>query len=317
MSSQLVDLNSDNHHDILVGSFSGVPQIIMGLKQGYSPPQPLKDKTGQTVLIGDFWNRQTTKWDKTDRAKSQGHCTSVSAVDWDQDGDLDLLLGDYQRGHLFYRLNEGTPSEPRFSEQNFPVIAGGKKAVIKGGLAAPRIADFDDDGLFDILCGGTEGGVFVFLNEGRPSKPQFKAPRTLIKALPSKRDSYVKLVPAKNGKPTMPGSSYHIEPVDYDQDGDLDLLVGGKSTWLKENVKTLTAKEQAELDQVVAKRKELMNKYNQFVQDFKTPEERKKMVDSEKYKNLSRQITDLFSQERKYKIDPHDNGDFVWLYRRQ
>ena len=79
MSSQLVDLNSDNHNDILVGSFSGVPQIIMGLKKGYSLPAPIKDKTGQTVLIGDFWNRQTNEWDKTDRANSQGHCTSVSA----------------------------------------------------------------------------------------------------------------------------------------------------------------------------------------------------------------------------------------------
>ena len=48
-------------------------------------------------------------------------------------------------------------------------------------------------------------------------------------------------VPSVDGKPTCPGTSFHLEAVDYDQDGDLDLLVGGyriarqelKSSWMK------------------------------------------------------------------------------------
>ena len=167
MSSQLVDMNADGHKDILVGSFSGVPQLILGNKDGYGQPESILDATGETVLIQAFWNADESKWDETDRAGSEGHCTSVAAVDWDHDGDLDLLLGDYYGGRLFVRMNEGTASEARFAKVNQPVMSGGEPVVIKDGLSAPRVVDWDGDGLFDILCGGSKGGVFLYRNKGK------------------------------------------------------------------------------------------------------------------------------------------------------
>ena len=80
MSSQLVDIDADGHMDILAGSFSGVPQLIKGSKTGFHDPANMMDSSGETVLIADFWNDETNEWDKTDRAKSEGHCTSVAAV---------------------------------------------------------------------------------------------------------------------------------------------------------------------------------------------------------------------------------------------
>ncbi len=234
MSSQLVDLNRDGHKDILVGSFSGVPQIIMGSAKGFEKPKPIMDAEGQTVLISAFWNDESNKWDKTDRAESEGHCTSSSAVDWDNDGDLDLLLGDYYGGRLFLRENLGDAKTPRFATTNQQVQAGGKPLVIANGLAAPRVVDWNEDGKFDILCGGAKGGVFLYINEGDKKTPRFAAAKTLIPAFKDKSNSFIKRVPAKDGQPTLPGSSYHIEPVDYDADGDLDLLVGARSSWVAE-----------------------------------------------------------------------------------
>ncbi len=85
MSSQLVDIDADGYNDILVGSFEGVPYLIRGSEEGFSEPQQIKDATEETVVIADFWNHEEDKWDKTDRAESKGHCTSVEAVDWDDD----------------------------------------------------------------------------------------------------------------------------------------------------------------------------------------------------------------------------------------
>ena len=134
MSSQLVDMNADGHNDILVGSFSGVPQLILGNKDGYGQPGSILDADGETVLIQAFWNADESKWDETDRAGSEGHCTSVAAVDWDHDGDLDLLLGDYYGGRLFVRMNEGTASEARFAKVNQPVMSGGEPVVDQGWI---------------------------------------------------------------------------------------------------------------------------------------------------------------------------------------
>ena len=160
MSSQLVNINADGHNDILAGSFSGVPQIIYGSKDGFKQLTAILDRSGETVLLADFWNKKERKWDSTDRAGSEGHCTSVAAVDWDNDGDLDLVLGDYYAGRLFWRKNEGTKQKPKFAKKNNAVKANGDPVVIEKGLSAPRIVDWDGDGLFDILCGSSKGGVY-------------------------------------------------------------------------------------------------------------------------------------------------------------
>ena len=316
MSSQFVDINADKKRDILVGSFSGVPQIIMGMNKGFSPPESVMDKSGETVLINAFWNYDDKKWDKTDRSKSEGHCTSVAAVDWDNDGDLDLILGDYYGGRLFYRLNEGTKTEPKFSKTNMPVLTEGEPIVIKDGLAAPRVVDWNGDGLFDILCGGSKGGVFAFINKGTKTEPKFKQPQTLIAPIEDKTNSYIKLVPGKDGLPTLPGSSYHIEAVDYDRDGDLDLLVGARSSWKKENARKLTDKEKEELAKIVEERKEVMTEYTKLFADIKNQDEQKKVMESKEFKAMQKKLSALFQKEQKYNVDPNMSGDFVWLYRR-
>lgn len=47
-------INADNKKDTLVGSFSGVPQIIMGDANGYAVPEAMRDSSGETVLIAVY-----------------------------------------------------------------------------------------------------------------------------------------------------------------------------------------------------------------------------------------------------------------------
>ena len=71
---------------------------------------------------------------------------------------MDLLLGCYRNGGLYLRLNEGSPAEMKFAATNQPVKVGNEPVVFEGGIGAPRIADWDNDGLFDILIGTIYGG---------------------------------------------------------------------------------------------------------------------------------------------------------------
>lgn len=317
MSSQLVDMNSDGYDDILVGSFSGVPYLIKGSKEGFGEPVQIMDAEDQTVLIAAFWNDEERKWDSTDRAQSEGHCTSVSAVDWDNDGDFDLLLGDYYGGRLFLRINDGTAEKPSFAATNQPVEAGGQPVVIEKGLAAPRVVDWDGDGLFDILCGGAKGGVYLFKNIGQKNSPEFAAAATLIAPIQDPSDSFIKRVPAKNGQPTLPGSSYHIEPTDFDGDGDLDLLVGGRSSWLKTEHRVLTDEEQNRLQEVSQQQAEVLQELSALSKEAESAEEREKLMKNKDYQELIEKYQQLSKEKNEYRTDPTDSGDFVWLFRRK
>ncbi|MAR13105.1 MAG: hypothetical protein CL681_24445 [Blastopirellula sp.] len=317
MSSQFVDMNSDGRHDILAGSFSGVPQWLEAQENGFAKPTNVVDQSGETVLIANFWNYETQKWDTTERATSAGHCTSVSAVDWDADGDLDLILGDYYGGRLFLRLNEGNAKEAKYATTNQPIMVGGKAAQIDKGLAAPRIADWNGDGLFDIICGGAKGGVFLLENAGTKTTPQFDAVQTLIAPVDDSSNSYIKLVPTQDGEPTAPGSSFHVEPVDYDQDGDLDLLIGARSSWMAGPVKQLTDEEKARSQEVNQELNTLLAKLRKLTGTAKTTEERRQLATSKEYKTVLDQYRLLSVERQQYNTNPKKSGDFVWLYRRQ
>lgn len=317
MSSQFVDINGDQHNDILVGSFSGVPYIITGSEEGYGEPEQILDAEGETVLIADFWNDDEDKWDKTDRCDSEGHCTSVSAVDWDSDGDLDLILGDYYGGRLFLRINEGTATEPAFATVNQIIEADGEPMVIEKGLAAPRIVDWNGDGLFDILCGGSKGGVYFYANKGSKSEPKFAEAEPLIESFDDPSNSFLKRVPAKDGQPLLPGSSYHIEPFDYDNDGDLDLLVGARCSWFAGPVKELTKEEKKQLKELKEETKKVLDELNQFVADYDVEEEEVEIRESEEYQKLIKEYGGLRKKAAEFDTNPYEDGDFVWLFRRK
>ena len=317
MSSQFVDMNSDGHNDILVGSFEGVPYILHGTKDGYEDPKRILDQNGETVLIGDFWNDDDDKWDKTDRAGTEGHCTSVAAVDWDADGDFDLILGDYYGGRVLLRLNEGSATEPKFAAKNKVIEAGGKPLVVAKGLSAPRVIDWDRDGKFDLLCGGSKGGVYYYRNTGTQEEPEFASAEVLIKPVEDKTNSFIKRVPQQNLQPLMPGSSYHIEAVDYDQDGDLDLLVGARSSWVARKVKPLTANEEKARDELQSEFEAVRKEFIKLFADAESADDRNAVIKSEEYQAVAKKMSEVQRQLGQYIRNPTKSGDFIWLFRRK
>ncbi len=141
-------------------------------------------------------------------------------MDWDEDGDTDLVLGSYD-GKLFLRLNEGTPTEPAFATESSMLIKDEAPLEVPGGDVIPKIADWDGDGLFDILSGSGEGGVFWLRNTGAKGAPAFATPQQIVEGARSEGDA---------ANPTWPGIRTQASATDYDGDGDLDLLVGDFSS---------------------------------------------------------------------------------------
>lgn len=143
-------------------------------------------------------------------------------VDWDLDGDLDLLLG-WMQGTIAFVENLGDAHTPSFSDELVTIEAGG--TVFKTELlSGPFVVDFDSDGKRDLLVSCYSGDVFFLKNIGEDAAPKFAAAEKIItgvgKELLSKRIS--------NRIRTLdyPAKCARINATDYNGDGKVDIIFG-------------------------------------------------------------------------------------------
>lgn len=126
-----------------------------------------------------------------------------TAVDLDNDGDFDLMVGEYY-GVMQYFENTGTKSNAQFAapvKDPFNITPSGSY------LASPTFADLDDDGDQDMLIGGYDGAQVYYENIGTATSPNFSASQINPFGLDS---SYYFSVPRF---------------VDLDGDGDQDVMI--------------------------------------------------------------------------------------------
>lgn len=154
-----------------------------------------------------------------------------SAIDWDKDGNIDIVTGD-EDGKVSLIKNtgkivNGVPEflPPRFFQQE-------ARFVDFGALSAPRVVDWDGDGLTDIVSGNGVGHIGFIKNLGG-YPPKWDAP----KLLEVDGDS-IRIIP--------PGARWGyttIDVADWNHNGLLDVLVNdhhGHVQWF-ENVGSRTS----------------------------------------------------------------------------
>ncbi len=156
------------------------------------------------------------------------------AVDWDGDGDTDLVVGD-EDGRVALVENTGEVKDhmPVFKS---PVYFSQEAHYVKfGALATPYSTDWDDDGDEDIISGNSAGyiGFIENLDGGNPPK---WAPPKYLKA----DGKVIRIMAGYNGSIQGPCEEKWgyttLSVADWNGDGLKDILVNsiwGKVIWFE------------------------------------------------------------------------------------
>ncbi len=157
-----------------------------------------------------------------------------SAIDWDQDGDMDLICGD-EDGRVALIENTGRMkgSMPLFKQ---PVYFKQRAQDVKfGALVTPYSIDWDDDGDEDLICGNT-AGYLGFIENLDGSDPPSWAPPQRLKA----GGKVIRVMAGNSGSIQGPAESKWgyttLSVADWDGDGLNDIItnsIWGKVEWYK------------------------------------------------------------------------------------
>ena len=160
-----------------------------------------------------------------------------TALDWDKDGDLDLIVGD-EDGRVAFVENTGKFTAEHTPQFLSPVYFQQEANELKcGALATPAGTDWDGDGDIDIISGNTAGYVVFFenLSGAGVEKPKWAAPKNLeaggqiIRPMAGANGSIQGPAEAKWGYTT-------VSVADWDGDGLSDILMNsilGRVMWFQ------------------------------------------------------------------------------------
>lgn len=197
-----MDFDADGDSDVLSGSWPGDLYFFSRNADGsFAAPDKIQNADGNPI--------------------DTGQASTAFAVDWDADGDLDLVTGNI-KGQVHLVPNEGSRAEPSYGEPVKLDVDSDLRG--RGGDSGPIIADWDQDGLGDLLVGMGDGSVLWFPNTGSSGAPEFGEAEELVPKSPFGFD-------LQNARPDEGqwGARVKIHVTDFNGDGRVDLLLGDRS----------------------------------------------------------------------------------------
>lgn len=228
----VADWNGDGLPDLIVGNSAGYLQYFENVGDRRAPAfvnRGYLEAGGRVIrhMAGPNGSVQGP-------AEAKWGYTNPWVADWDLDGDLDILVNDI-RGEVVWYQNIGSRTRPRLAPaEPIEVEWPGKppkpdwvwwepkgKQLITQWRTTPRVVDWDRDGLPDLVMLDYRGYLALYRRERRGDKLVLLPPERIF-VEPNGRFLYL-----ARGRAGASGRR-KIELVDWDNDGDLDLLTDGE-----------------------------------------------------------------------------------------
>ncbi len=193
-----MDWDNDTDKDLIVGENNGNIRYYQNIGTASNPSLHyvgLMQAGGLTIDVGDY--------------------STTFINDWNADGLPDLLAGESDGVINFFR-NTGTLTNPVLGAGMLLNLAAGGNIDV-GYRSAPVVADFNGDGLKDLISGEMNGKLYYYQNNGTNANPLLAA------------GVYVQ---TGSLQASTPGTS-RPAIIDWNNDGHMDLVVGSYDARLK------------------------------------------------------------------------------------
>ncbi len=193
-AAEPVDLNGDGEGDLLVGVLGGA----------FNPNRTASDNLWYYERVPG--RGYVLRTQRLLRGIDAGSESIPVVVDWDADGDLDLLVSnklapsDLNASRLLYFENRGSATAPELHLADTLDLG-------RVFHYAPALGDLDGDGDLDMILGNWTRNLHLLWNEGTRAAPRYALADS----------AFISLTRGSNAAPALG---------DLDGDGDLDLLVG-------------------------------------------------------------------------------------------
>ena len=220
-----IDWDKDGDTDLIVGDEDGRVALLENTGKLSADHTPL-------FLAPRYFQQEA------DQVKFGALCTPVG-VDWDGDGDFDIISGN-TAGYIAFIENLSGPkvetpkwAAPKYLEadgQRLRIMAGANGSIqgpceAKWGYTTQSVADWDGDGLADLLVNSILGKVIWYQNIGTRSAPKLAAAQPIEVEWNGAQPTLAYGWLRPEGKALL--TQWRTTPVgvDWDQDGLTDLVM--------------------------------------------------------------------------------------------
>ena len=147
-----MDWNDDGYVDIIVGDRNGFLNFFERNSDGTLQAGVKLVDSGTVIDVGGN--------------------SAPDFADWDNDGDLDIIVGSDATSAVRVYENIGSAASYEFS--GYTSFTGGG-TVVTHYRSMPSIYDMNDDGLFDVVIGAMDKKFHYYENTGTLGSPSFAA----------------------------------------------------------------------------------------------------------------------------------------------